>query len=424
MKRINQVETILFIEDDQNVQTEMLDILEYYCKKVYTANNGQEGLDLYIKYKPDIIMSDIRMPIMDGLTMIKKVKQIDEQAHIIFITAFSDFNYLEEAIKLQIDGYLVKPVDLDKLDILIQKLANNINLEKRFQEQQIILNEIANLQDNMVSVISDEPSVLYANQNFLDFVNIENIDQFYKKYECICELFIAHEGYFHTNNILNRNWIKDIELLEDNKRVVLMLDVNSMNTKSFLVSVKFIEKSKHTIVSFVGITNITLEKKQLENQVIKDELTSIYNRRFFNEELKKYIITHTNNKTSFSLIIFDIDNFKTINDNYGHQKGDEVLQKLAQLVQNKIRSTDVFARWGGEEFVILLPNTILEDGIKIAESLRKNIELIDSFSFGKVTCSFGVSVFDEKDNASKLVKKADDALYESKQNGKNRVSVK
>ena len=119
--------------------------------------------------------------------------------------------------------------------------------------------------------------------------------------------------------------------------------------------------------------------------------------------------------------MFDIDHFKDFNDTYGHQMGDEILLTLATIVSDQVRDTDLFARWGGEEFVVLLPNANIESAMKIAQSKR---ELIEKHIFKdnlRVTCSFGVATMSDGDDKDSFLKKVDDALYRAKANGRNCV---
>ena len=151
-----------------------------------------------------------------------------------------------------------------------------------------------------------------------------------------------------------------------------------------------------------------------------DSLTKIYNRRFFNEFLHKEIIRSERNNKAFSLIMFDIDHFKRINDNYGHDIGDKILQELAAVVSQCIRKSDLFARVGGEEFVIIAQETNLEGAMYLAEKIRKKVEE-NSFCMSlKITVSLGISQYKNKDDCSTIYKRADNALYKAKDNGRNR----
>jgi diguanylate cyclase (GGDEF)-like protein len=126
-------------------------------------------------------------------------------------------------------------------------------------------------------------------------------------------------------------------------------------------------------------------------------------------------------QSPLSLILFDIDHFKSVNDTYGHSAGDNVLKRLAKRVQANIRETDIFARWGGEEFVILAPGLFIMEAVQFAEKLRRNIEELDFTKPQKITLSFGVAAFKKGDSSTILINRADEALYRAKENGRNQV---
>lgn len=152
-----------------------------------------------------------------------------------------------------------------------------------------------------------------------------------------------------------------------------------------------------------------------------DYLTGICNRRSFMSILESNITLSKNQNTNLSMILLDIDNFKRINDNYGHDVGDIVLLKITNIVNKNIRNVDVFARFGGEEFVILMPNTKLQDSTEKAKKLCKLIEESQEMPIDKVTASFGVTILNKDDNLDTLLKRTDNAMYEAKKTGKNKV---
>jgi len=152
-----------------------------------------------------------------------------------------------------------------------------------------------------------------------------------------------------------------------------------------------------------------------------DSLTGIFNRAKFDEEFKKWTNYCNTHENDISLVFFDIDNFKRVNDNYGHMAGDKVLKDIALSIQNKIRSTDIFARWGGEEFVILLPNTGNDQAAEMAERMRIAIEKIACSEWGNITCSFGIATMRKNESADSFIKRGDKLLYEAKRCGKNIV---
>lgn len=177
----------------------------------------------------------------------------------------------------------------------------------------------------------------------------------------------------------------------------------------------------------VGIVRDATERVRAEAQLKQlattDTLTGICNRRRFDEVLESEIDRVRRLSSPLTLILFDIDHFKRINDTFGHQAGDRVLIQLAVTVSEAIRTIDLFARWGGEEFIVLLPGSDLHAGRLLAEKLRSTLENTSFADVGQVTCSFGVAEFTSADNADTLMKKVDRCLYHAKSAGRNRVET-
>ncbi len=169
--------------------------------------------------------------------------------------------------------------------------------------------------------------------------------------------------------------------------------------------------------------NIELQKinKQLELLSLTDQLTGLYNRRKLNEELEKEWIRAERYDTIFSVIIFDIDHFKKVNDTYGHQMGDVVLVEISRILKRRIRSTDVAGRWGGEEFLIICPETRLFGANMLANKIRLSVE---NFKFPidrKITISAGVSQYHKGKSIEDIITEADEKLYKAKELGRNIV---
>lgn len=162
----------------------------------------------------------------------------------------------------------------------------------------------------------------------------------------------------------------------------------------------------------------------LEEKASKDTLTGINNRENFEDIFGIQITNAHQYSQPLSLIIFDVDHFKAVNDTYGHQMGDLILRDMVELVARNLKKGDVFARWGGEEFVILTPSTDIGGASSLAENLRM---LVQSHRFNgldeKITLSFGIAQLDENDDKKTLFQKADAALYEAKKKGRNRVEI-
>jgi diguanylate cyclase (GGDEF)-like protein len=170
---------------------------------------------------------------------------------------------------------------------------------------------------------------------------------------------------------------------------------------------------------------IELENKVQEglHRVYHDSLTKVYNRAKIEEVIVAELKRHKRHKEKFCLVIIDIDHFKKFNDTYGHLIGDEILISLANACSKAIRITDVFARWGGEEFIVLLSNIDSKASIKVIKNLQQAIYKINHKIAGSVTVSFGITEVKENDTVDSMFKRADEALYIAKENGRDRYEV-
>ena len=160
---------------------------------------------------------------------------------------------------------------------------------------------------------------------------------------------------------------------------------------------------------------------EIHEMSITDALTRIYNRKKFNESLEMEIRRTKRYGGVLSVIMFDIDHFKLINDKFGHDAGDMVLVSMAEIVCRAVRTTDLFARWGGEEFMVLTPGTGQKETADFAERIRMDIEAHSFKPVGSVTSSFGVAAFNEYDTVESFLKRVDNALYKAKESGRNKV---
>ncbi|RYG71598.1 diguanylate cyclase [bacterium] len=191
---------------------------------------------------------------------------------------------------------------------------------------------------------------------------------------------------------------------------------------------KLVEAQLHREQQKLAVANSQLEilndqleeiNKQLEKQALHDELTQLFNRRAFNQQLKTEMERAERYRTPLSLLILDIDQFKLINDSWGHSYGDEVLQRVAKVLQSALRTNDIAARYGGEEMAVILPNTDAEGALAMAERCRTYIERAP-WRQGQVTASFGASTFRIGMESTAFIAAADAALYTSKKQGRNR----
>ncbi|GAX86938.1 polar amino acid transport system substrate-binding protein [Lebetimonas natsushimae] len=265
--------------------------------------------------------------------------------------------------------------------------------------------------------------------------NVEN-----GKIDCVVDSLPVLIYLVNKNNILNVKLYKKLPI-DFKLQIMIRKDLVYLRDKLNDAIDKISDEEKNTIVSkYIGLIDeeiVKHKKEKILNLLILiiliiviviliykyfrihkianyDKLTKIYNRNILSKELKK-LLNHRG-----SVIYFDIDHFKNINDTYGHEKGDFVLKELAKIIKNNIREDDFFGRWGGEEFLIILPYTSYFEAIIVAEKLRKIIESHD-FDGIKVTSSFGVTYVKKDDNEETLLERVDRALYEAKNSGRNQV---
>ena len=438
-KMILKTITILYVEDEEDIRNVTQNILNNFVDTLIVAQDGQEGLDIFKEYNIDrktnkhfdIILTDINMPKLNGLDMIEQIRQYDTDIPVIITTAHGDVDFLRRSIELKVQGYISKPLNLSTLlDNIIyalepkflrkELLKANETLEKQVEEKTIELRYILNSQKNLIFVVNDN-KVSNMNKTMLDFLGLESLDQFYEKHICINRLFLKEDGYFHCED--NEEWILRMQNLDPIDKIVKMYNIDN-DIKYFQVNISnFFYNTEHYVVSFTDITELRKYTTLLNYQATHDNLTSLFNRQKLHNHLDTEIQRQQRYKREFALIMFDIDNFKNINDTYGHDVGDIVLKVLSNIAKDSTRSTDIVSRWGGEEFMILLPETSLDDAINIANKIRTTIqaykfEQIEHF----ITISLGVTTFKiEDDTKEQLLKRVDIALYKAKENGKNQT---
>jgi diguanylate cyclase (GGDEF)-like protein/PAS domain S-box-containing protein len=190
-----------------------------------------------------------------------------------------------------------------------------------------------------------------------------------------------------------------------------------------LVSLIELDGKDYLYASARDVTKLHNMNELLKEQSMTDELTKLYNRKAYNLKLNEMLSEYKRYKTVFSLLMFDIDHFKVINDTHGHALGDEVLIKLSKVVKSIIRSEDHLFRIGGEEFTVLLSKTNLEHAKQIAEKIRKTVEQRDDIlKNASVTISIGIAEVRESDSIDSIFVRADNNLYYAKENGRNQIS--
>ncbi|WP_304545023.1 sensor domain-containing diguanylate cyclase [Sulfurimonas microaerophilic] len=176
-----------------------------------------------------------------------------------------------------------------------------------------------------------------------------------------------------------------------------------------------------TLLLIILFRNEKLKTQRASEEAIHDPLTGVLNRRGFDNILDYKASISRRYDSDMSVIFFDIDHFKEVNDSYGHDIGDTILQEISDVIKANIRESDIFARWGGEEFILVLPQTSMQEGVILAEKLRAEIKRYHFTKVEALTCSFGVTQLHDDESVDELLKRADELLYLAKTKGRDRV---
>ncbi len=270
----------------------------------------------------------------------------------------------------------------------------------------------------IISRLSDDKIIL-ANNNAVKLFGIEptELDRYRLK-----DFFADAENRILLNERLEQE--KEVQDFE------ILVKSYSGDTPFWLLTSATTIDYNYDVVLYAAFQDITSRKNRevlLKNQATRDPLTSLYNRRYFEDEVNKRIANARLNNGTYCVLMTDVDLFKRVNDTYGHKTGDKVLIELAGACERALRDNDIVARYGGEEFVIYLDDVTIEKAQTVAERLRETIAGLqvpsDDGRTVTFTISIGISSSKVSDNIDTLIKTADEALYKAKQNGRNRVEV-
>lgn len=375
--------------------------------------------------------------ISENTDLMKKINQIEEFDSFIikdfqlykayFIPLLNDFTAAKvgymvvfgksDYFKYILNSYLINFTVILFLSWLVGYIFYRKEVERANNHKQSLdYKAILDTYENMV-IVASNCKIINMNNKFIAFykpnsatnqpINLATIIQ--------CgEHYICNDETLSNKLITNANKAIEVSITSTdniNKTFELFIHkTHSGDENKYILELKDITEHKE-------ITS------NLEDMALHDQLTGLYNRHYFENEFKLQFSEMLQNGTELSLIMFDIDHFKLINDQYGHNIGDESLIYLSRLVERHIREYDVFGRWGGEEFMILTKNS-LQNTIRMAEKLRASIDA-DTKNMEKIphfTCSFGVISVNEAESEKAAIEKVDSLLYESKENGRNRVS--
>ncbi len=295
------------------------------------------------------------------------------------------------------------------------KYIKRINEDNRFKQKLIYMIP------NPMFFSDDKGNILECNEDFKELFGIEEIDRCSSsKSDNLKELESK------LKHILDEAKAKKKEMPEDID-VEIELEVGEEKEKSifelYISKLQYKDKLSGFVCILIDITEKKMEQERLYNASIKDELTGAFNRRYLKNLFPSEHKKSKDKNYKISLIMFDIDFFKKVNDTYGHDVGDKVLKKAVEIAEKHIRKYDFLFRTGGEEFVIMLAGADKDRAYRIAEEIREDIKQYTFEEGFSVTVSFGVTEVRENDDLETALKRADEALYESKRGGRDRTSV-
>ena len=277
-----------------------------------------------------------------------------------------------------------------------RKVIDNLNTDKQF---------LLELSNKLHSTLDINKMMILFDLEMTPILNLDNV--------------IYHSpDNNETTNAKGRHIISYQLVLHEKKLGEIVLIRRTRFTKK---EQYFVE---NTLVSLLSPLTNAIDYQSAIRAAEHDPLTGVYNRFAMEKNLKREMELSTRNRTPLSMIVLDVDFFKNINDTYGHASGDCVLKHLTQCIHDCARDSDMLFRYGGEEFMLLLNNTSREGTVQLADRIRQTIEETVCFCDGKsisTTVSMGISELVENDNRDSFFKRADKALYQAKESGRNRV---
>jgi two-component system cell cycle response regulator len=428
---------------------------EYY--EVTTADSGAKAIELATANPPDVILLDVMMPEMDGFEACKILKNNPKTADIpvVMVTALTDVEDRVQGLNAGADDFLTKPINDLALFARIRSLVrlksmtDELKLRDKTGEQigSLNLNEkINNISDAKVMIIDDD--AIQAQQintklkelgmdvrivpDPAEAVRLSETEDF--DLIMVSTQLAADDGIHLCTHLRSQEKTRNTPLLiiieEDNTD--MLIKALDMGINDYLIT----PIDSNEVIARVRIQvrrkryQDALQANQQESleMAVKDGLTKLYNRRYFDMHIERMLQNSLDNDKPLALMIIDMDHFKSVNDTFGHQSGDEILRQLSARIMRSVRPSDLVARYGGEEFVVVMPNTDLKHAAIVAERVRKVIEN-EAFDIpvapGKVkkTISVGLSVAVKNDVSSALIERADKGLYHVKNTGRNKIAV-
>ncbi|MBE7636871.1 PleD family two-component system response regulator [Sneathiella sp. P13V-1] len=427
--------------------------VEYY--DVITAYNGPDALVLAKDKSPDLILLDVMMPQMDGFEVCRRLKADPDTAHIpvVMVTALSEVTDRVQGLEAGADDFLTKPVDDVALFARVKSLLRLKMMMDEFRLREETSLDLGVIQPNKDQVEGQvRGRILALDDNNFSCQQLSNI--FSEGYELVIEsdldeaLVLARGGDFDlavvslaSNSYDPLRFCSRIRTFEETRQLPILTLVDEADTGKLVKGMELgindyvmrpIDKNE-----LIVRTRTQVLRKQYQDRLrhnyhrsmelaVTDGLTGLYNRRYMTNHLATLQQKWEGGEKPISLLIMDIDFFKKVNDTHGHDVGDVVLKEFSARISKSVRGIDLACRYGGEEFVVLMPDTDLAVAMGVAERLRRDVaenvfEIPKEGLSLEITCSIGVAMLHGGEDVDSLIKRADEALYQAKRDGRNRV---
>ena len=411
---------VLVVEDSNVVAQQIKATLETLFLKVKTVPNGDEALN-ELKNNKDIsmVISDYNMPKMNGLELTRAIRK-DKTTSSLPIVIISSDNNPQQRIKLFKNGandYLNKPILEEELKSKVLDTFSNIKKIEDIQSFNKIFDE------NIITSSTDiKGNIQTVSKAFCKISGYEKEELIGKSHNIVRHPDMPKSLYEELWNTITKGqtWKGEIKNLKKDGTYYWVKAV---------IEPKF--NRNGDITGYFAIREDISDKKRIYELSITDGLTSLYNRRYFNDTAHNFILESVRNNNTFAFILLDIDNFKKYNDTYGHQDGDDVLIKVANSLKTTFkRGDDQVFRLGGEEFGVLISSKTKLNIMDLVEEARLNIEKLNikhekNTPLSVVTASFGTLIIslgnNENIKVEDIYKKADEQLYKAKENGRNKI---
>ncbi|WP_353860532.1 PleD family two-component system response regulator [Azospirillum formosense] len=428
---------------------------EYF--NVITASNGPEALEVVRRESPDIVLLDVMMPGMDGFEVCEKIRSDPATMHIpvVMVTALSDGADRVRGLEAGADDFLTKPVNDVALFARVRSLVRLKMMMDEWRLRETTSGQFGVLEPTgtLRSESFEGARILVLEDSRLDLAKIaETLQRDHGHVMSAETCATALERALGDDldlvvislTLMNEDGLRLCSQLRSHERtrqvpILLVVDEGDLNrvAKGLELGandyvIKPIDRNELLARARTQIRRKRYQERLRANyeqslsMALTDSLTGVFNRRYINAHLPRLLERAIDNHKPVAVLLFDIDHFKVVNDSYGHTVGDEVLKEVSNRASRNLRTFDLVARLGGEEFVVILPDTDAEAALTVAERLRTRIADTPfkvSADAGEipVTVSIGVAAGGRLgDTAEGLIRRADEALYEAKRAGRNR----